>query len=81
MANSMESWLQLLTLQTLLMLLACFQCTIAKEESYPQMNEVQNSLEKWKKNYPCNGKLIHTKCCIVAALMQISYYILLFLNL
>ena len=71
MANSMKSWLQLLTLQLLLMLLACFQCTIAEEESY-QMNEVQNSLEKWKKNYPCNGKLIQTKCCIVAALMQIS---------
>jgi len=33
----MKSWLQLLTLQALLMLLACFQCTIAKEESYPQI--------------------------------------------
>jgi len=33
------------------------------------MNEVQNSLEKWMKNYSCNGKLIPAKCCIMAALI------------
>jgi len=32
MANSMKSWLQLLTLQALLMLLACFQFTGKMDE-------------------------------------------------
>ena len=49
-----ESWLQLFAQLTLLLqLLACCQCTSAREESCPQMNEVQNPLEKY---YQCNGK-------------------------
>ena len=44
-------WLQLLALQALLL------CTIARERSCPQPNEVLDSMKRLKDNVPCNCKL------------------------
>lgn len=68
--------LQLLALQALLL------CTIAREQSCPQPNEVLDSTKRWKENVQCNCKLRSKNCTegereyLTAAVLQAQWLLL-----